>query len=41
MAGAWAVREGLELDAVDGRKLRAALKDRGAKFAQDVRVVHQ
>ena len=41
MAGAWAVREGLELDAVDGRKLRAVLKDRGAQFAEDVQVVHQ
>ena len=41
MAGAWAVRDSLELDAVDGRQLRAVLKDRGAKFADHVRVVHQ
>ncbi len=40
-AGAWAVREGLELDAVDGRRLRAVLKDRGARFADDIQVVHQ
>ncbi len=41
MAAAWAVRDGLDLDAVDGRKLRRALQERGAKFAADVRVVHQ
>jgi len=41
MAGAWAVRDGLELDAVDGRELRAELEKRGGKFAEDVRVVHQ
>jgi hypothetical protein len=41
MAAAWAVREGLELDAIDARKLRNVLQTRGAKFAEDVRVVHQ
>ena len=41
MAGAWAVRDDLELDAVDGRELRAVLEKRGAKFAEDVQVVHQ
>lgn len=41
IAAAWAVRDGLELDAVDGKKLREILKNRGAKFAEDVRVVHQ
>lgn len=41
MAAAWAVRDEMELDAVDGKKLREVLKNRGAKFAEDVRVVHQ
>ena len=41
MAGAWAVRDDSELDAVDGRDLRASLEKWGAKFAEDVRVVHQ
>ena len=38
MAAAWAVREGLELVEVDGKALRAELKDRGARFAGDIPV---
>lgn len=41
LAAARAVRDGVELDAVDGRKLRSTLQERGAKFAEDVRVAHQ
>lgn len=41
IAAAWAVRDHVDVDAVDGRKLRAVLRDRGAKFAGDVRVAHQ
>jgi hypothetical protein len=35
VAAAWAARDGLELDAVDGRDLRAFLKQRGAMFVED------
>ncbi|VGO12511.1 hypothetical protein PDESU_01064 [Pontiella desulfatans] len=41
LAAAWAVRDGRELDEVDGGALHGTLQERGAKFAVDVRVVHQ
>ena len=41
VASAWAARDSLELDAVDGRKLKTFLRQHGAKFAPEVRVVHQ
>mgnify|MGYP000067744809 CR=1 FL=1 len=41
LAAARAVREKIELVDVDGRALRATLQQRGAKFADDVKVVHQ
>lgn len=43
IAAAWSVRDGIELDAVDGVKLHAVLAERGAKFAdsKEIRVKHQ
>ena len=41
IAGAWAVRDGVELDKIDGKELRSTLAERGAKFADDIKVLHQ
>ncbi|MDF3130619.1 FAD-dependent oxidoreductase [Kiritimatiellaeota bacterium B1221] len=41
LAAAQALRQKIELDAVDGKQLRAILKKRGAKFADEVAVLHQ
>jgi hypothetical protein len=43
LAAAWATRDGIELDEVDGIALHAKLAERGAKFADcdEIRIKHQ